>query len=305
MNDLLPEAFNPAQPRREHPSTYFVQDRSNEEELTRLQIQDQMVTTSMGGVLPEQPDPAIFRRVLDVGCGTGGWLIEAAKTYPDMSVLVGVDVSSKMVDYAQGQAEARQVSDRVQFRAMDALRMLEFPANYFDLVNQRIGASYLRTFDWPKLLQEFQRVTRPGGVIRVTEGNIIVQSTSPALTRLYELALDAFYRAGHFFTPESNGVTSQLARLLHQYGFQNVQTRAHALQYRTGTAEWQRFYEDMRHSFRTALPFLRKWSRVPDDYEVIYQQALSEMQQPDFAATWSLLTAWGSKPSSKSPRTQP
>jgi ubiquinone/menaquinone biosynthesis C-methylase UbiE len=290
--DTMP---TPNDPRREHPSTYFVQDRSNVDELTRLQLQDQMLTAGMGGVLPEQPDPAIFQRVLDVGCGTGGWLIEAARTYPTMSLLVGVDVSNKMVEYAQGQAEAQQVSDRVQFRAMDALRMLEFPANYFDLVNQRIGASYLRTFDWPKLLQEYQRVTRPGGVIRVTEGKIVFESTSPALTRLSEIVLDALYRAGHLFTLDRNGVTSELARLLHQYGLQNVQTRTYTLEYRAGTAEGQLYYEDMRRVFRTVVPFLHKWSRVPDDYEAIYQQALNEMQQPDFVATWGLLTAWGIK----------
>src|SRR5713101_7159473 len=129
----------PTDPRQEHPSTYVVQDRSNEEELTRLQIQDQLVTASMGGVLPEQPDPTIFQRVLDVGCGTGGWLIEVAKTYPSISLLVGVDVSERMLAYAQEQAEAQQVSDRVEFRTMDALRMLEFPTHYFDLLNQRFG----------------------------------------------------------------------------------------------------------------------------------------------------------------------
>src|SRR5260221_14733769 len=94
----------PTDPRQEHPSTYFVQDRSSEEEMTRLQIQDQMLTTSMGGVLPEQSDPTIFKRVLDVGCGTGGWLIEAARTYPTMTRLVGVDVRKKMIDYARAQA---------------------------------------------------------------------------------------------------------------------------------------------------------------------------------------------------------
>ncbi len=162
---------NPTNPRREHPSTYFVQDRSNKGEPIRLQIQDQMTTAGMGGVLPEQPDPTIFQRVIDVGCGTGSWLIEAAKTYPTMSLLVGIDVSGKMVEYACAQAEVKQVSDRVEFHTMDALRMLEFPSDYFDLVNHRFGQSWLRTWDWPKLLSEYQRVTRPGGVTRVTESD--------------------------------------------------------------------------------------------------------------------------------------
>jgi len=283
----------PKDSRRELASTYFVEDRSNKEELARLRILDQMTTETMGGVLPEQPDPTIFERVLDVGCGTGGWLIEAAKTYPSMKQLVGVDISGKMVKYARSQAEAQQVSDRVEFHVMDALRMLDFPPGYFDLVNQRYGASYLRTWDWAKLLQEFQHVCRANGVIRVTECDYIVESTSPALLRLCELVLGAFYQSGHCFTPNHNGVTSQLTRLLHQYGFQNVQTCAHRIEYRSGTPEGQRFSENLRLFYRTVVPFLRKWTRVPDDYEQIYQQVLNEMQQPDFAALLNLLTAWG------------
>src|SRR5947209_19752314 len=99
----------------EHPSTYFVQDRSNEEEMIRLQIQGQMITAGMGGVLPEQPRPTSFQRILDIGCGTGDWLIEVARTYPGISVLVGVDVSSTMVQYARTQAAAQQVDSHVQF----------------------------------------------------------------------------------------------------------------------------------------------------------------------------------------------
>ena len=97
----------------DNPSTYIVQDRKNKKELTRLTIQDQMITAAMGGVLPEQADPTVFRRVLDVGCGTGGWIIEAAQTYPTMS-LVGIDISQRMIEYARAQAEAHQVNDRVE-----------------------------------------------------------------------------------------------------------------------------------------------------------------------------------------------
>src|SRR5881394_1366493 len=105
-----------AERNREHPSTYFVQDRSNLDEMTRLRIQDQMLTAGMGGVLPEQDHPIRFRSVLDVGCGTGNWLIETAKTSPTMKRLVGVDISTKMLDFAREQAEAEGVSDRVEFR---------------------------------------------------------------------------------------------------------------------------------------------------------------------------------------------
>ncbi len=284
-------------PRREHPSTYFVPDRSNEEEFTRLQIQDRLVTAIMGGALPEQSDPTIFRRVLDVGCGGGDWLIETAKAYPAISLLIGVDANERLIAYARTQAAAQQVSDRVEFHTMDALRMLEFPTEYFDLVNQRFAWSFLRTWEWPHLLHEYKRVTRPGGVIRITEADIIqgFEETYPALSRLSQLLLHAFHQAGHFFTADGNGVSSQLARLLHQYGFQEVQTRAYTLEYEASTTEGQFLADNTKHLFRTAVPFMRKWIQLPDDYEAIYQQALREAQQPGFVASWSFLTAWGTR----------
>lgn len=286
----------PTEPRREHPSAYFVQDRSSEDEMIRLQIQDEMLTTSMGGVLPEQPEPTRFKSVLDVGCGTGGWLIETAKTYPHIPRLVGVDVSKRMIDYARSQADAQHLSDRVEFRVMDALRMLEFPTHSFDLVNQRFGASFIRTWEWPKILSEYERVSQPDGVIRVTEADFLAGTSSSAFKQLNQLFLQAYHQSGRYYTPDGNAVISQLARLLSQYASLNsVQTRAYTLEYRSGTSEGQQFVENQKRIFRTALPFLRKWLRVPGNYEEMYQQMLSEMQQPDFVATWELLTAWGRK----------
>ena len=274
--------------------TYFVADKSSEDELARLQSQDQLVTEGMGGVLPEQPDPSLFQRVLDVGCGTGGWLIETARTYPHMSLLVGVDISERMINYARAQAAAQQVGERVEFHTMDALRMLEFPDEYFDLVNERLGGSFLRTWDWPKLLQEFQRVARPHGVIRCSEANL-PESNGPSLTQLFQVMLEAFYQAGHSFSATHDSGTKELVRLMQQHGIQNVKTQIHKTEYRAGTLAGRLFSEDMQRVFRVALPFFQKWTRVPDNYQELYQQALKEMQQPDFVARGTMLTAWGTK----------
>ena len=283
----------PSNPRPEQASTYFVQDRSNQEELSRLQVQDQMLSAGMGGVLPEQADPTIFKRVLDAGCGTGSWLIEVARRYPNTSLLRGIDISGKMIEFARQQAEIQQVSDRVEFHVMDVLRTLEFPDQYFDMVNLRLGASYLRTWDWPKLIQEFRRITRSGGVIRLTEPDTRIESNGPFHARLNQMFVQALGKAGHLFNEQSDGVIHELAPLLKRYGLRDVQTRTHVIEYRAGTPEGQRYAEDVRLLFKTLVPFLRKWTQVPDDYDAIYQQALDEMRQPDFVAKWTVLTAWG------------
>ncbi len=282
-------------PRREPGGTYIIPNRENQEEHQRLQAQDQMITRGMGGVLPEQPDPARFQRILDAGCGTGGWLIELARTVPTATRLVGVDVNRHLLEYAREQAQAQQVSDRVEFRLMDALQMLEFPAESFDLVNHRIGESWLRTWDWPRVLAQYERVCRVGGVVRLTEPEVPLESNSPALTRLMELLMATLYRAGHFFTPTIKGVTDHLAELLERYDFAQVQTRSCTLHYQGGTPEGRLFAEDMRLIFRTMLPAFRKWGRVPEDYEAIYQQMLHDVQQPEFEVDWKLLTAWGTR----------
>lgn len=287
---------SPHDPRKgEQPTTYFVADRHNTQELARLTIQDHAITAAMGGVLPEQPDPTAFQRVLDVGCGSGNWAIETAQAYPAMS-LVGIDISQRMVDYACEQARAQQVEDRVEFQAMDALLKLTLPNDSFDLVNMRLGSSFLRTWDWPNVLGELLRVTRPGGVLRVTECELGVESASPAVQQFFEMSRCAAYRSGHLFTQERSGVTSHLTRLLHQYGVRQVQTQAYTIENRVGTTEGQAFYDDLRYGFQTIRPFVQKWGCISEDYDAISKQALNEMRQPDFLALTFLLTAWGNRP---------
>jgi len=287
----MPEHIDPRG--QDNPSTYFVEDRSSNPEMIRLMIQDRTITEGMGGPLAEQPYPSLLNRVLDVGCGPGGWILEAAWLYPHME-LVGIDISWRMIEYARAEAQARKLSDRVEFLVMDALHPLKFPDASFDLVNVRLASSFMLLKDWPRLLQGMLRVTRPGGIIQVTEGENI-QSSSPALTRLGQMMFLAGYKAGQSMRPEVWGMTSMLAQLLTESGCQNVQTRAYTLEYPAGTVAAQNFAQDSMYLFQTLLPFLRKWNCAPEDYDAIYEQALIEMQQKDFHATWNFLTAWGTK----------
>jgi hypothetical protein len=179
---------------------------------------------------------------------------------------------------------------------MDALRMLEFPDSFFDLVNMRLGGSWLRTWDWPKLLGEIFRITHPTGVVRITEQEVIHQRSSQAGTRINEQVLAAFYRAGHLFEEKSTGLTARLPSLLAQHGFSQVQTRAHVLEYRAGAPETQMYNEDMIAASRTLRPFLQKWGCLSDDYEELCQRLVVEAQSPDFHSIWRFQTIWGTRP---------
>ena len=267
-------------------STYMVQEVSNKEELNRLAFQDQMLTTSMGGVLPELSDLTGLHRVLDAGCGTGGWLLEMARAIPTIAVLVGVDIRKATITYARTQAAADPVGRRVKYHVIDALDMSQLPPRFFDLVNQRLGMSYLRIWDWPRQFAEYQRVARSGGIIRITE-SCAPESNSEALNQLNDLLMRALSGAGHLFVTDSpSGVIDGLVPLFKQQGLSKVQTHLHTLEYRAGTPEGELFCKDEKRLFQVVRPFLSKWSHVPYNYKEIYRQALHDMQSPDFVATW-------------------
>jgi SAM-dependent methyltransferase len=178
---------------------------------------------------------------------------------------------------------------------MDALRLLDFPENTFDLVNIRFGVSFLRIWDWAKLLQEMQRVVVHGGVVRLTECGIgPVSSTSPALLHLFDLLRQAFYRSGRLFYESRTSVLEALDPLMVQQGCRAVQTRSSLLHYQAGTPACHAFYEDWKRGFRMLLPFLVKWGCASDTYNEDIQQALENMQGAAFEATVDLLTIWGS-----------
>jgi ubiquinone/menaquinone biosynthesis C-methylase UbiE len=281
---------------RELGSTYVVQDRDNQEELKRLIVQDHLITTTMGGVLPEQPDPGRFRRVLDIGCGPGGWILEAAQAYPQMKKLYGIDISTTIINHAREQAAQQNVAtgpqERVEFLVMDALRMLEFPDDFFDLANLRFGSSFMRQWDWLKMFDEMHRVTRLNGIIRIVDGQMGMLSESAALNRWFDLMRRALYRAGHLFEESPKGLVDSLPSLLVKFGFTKLEVRKQVDEYRFGTAAGDALIEDLMLLFHTLRPYLRRYGCEPKDYDAICLRAAKDMQTSGFTMTWELTTFW-------------
>src|SRR6266496_1335994 len=149
----------------EDENSYFI-DHESGAEMARLLDQDRLYTRSMGGFFSERSDLSAINRILDIGCGPGGWVQELAFAYPEKDI-VGFDISQAMIKYARAQAQVQNL-ENAQFLVMDATGPLDFADNSFDLVNARLIA-FLTPQQWPRLLQECLRITRPGGILRLTE----------------------------------------------------------------------------------------------------------------------------------------
>jgi ubiquinone/menaquinone biosynthesis C-methylase UbiE len=116
---------------------------------------------ALAGVEPSQ-------RLLDVGTGTGLVAVQAAsKVGPDGQVL-GVDLSEGMLEVARAKAARGGLTERLDFRLMDA-EALALDDRTFDVV---VSLYALFHFPNPLLaLEEMHRVLRPRGRIVIAVGS--------------------------------------------------------------------------------------------------------------------------------------
>ena len=274
-------------------SSYFISHEEQDENL-RLLAQDQLITAAMGGPLTEQPDPTHFTRILDVGCGTGGWMIETALKYPWMFV-VGLDISHQFLLTTYEQARAALVDVRMSLRVTDVLLGLDVPDGSFDLVNLRFGVSFVRFWQWGTLLRNMRAALRPGGIIRLTDSHDIT-SSSQALTTLWQIGKRAAHAAGYAMDENVADTTpARLAQMLPTLGFEQIQRVTYTPIYQAHTPERRFFEEDMTRLFRHALPFYRKMGMVPEHYEDLYHTMLDDFTSPTFEVSWPLSTVWGQR----------
>lgn len=129
--------------------------------------------------------------LLDVGCGAGEFLIEAAVSVADLRG-VGIDASATMVSTSS--ARGREAGVTVEFRTGDAHR-LDFPDASFDRVN---CSRVLVHLDDPQVaLSEMARVLAPGGRVGISEPDfdaLMIDSDDLDIARAVRLHVTAGLR---------------------------------------------------------------------------------------------------------------
>ena len=267
-------------------------------ELTRLINLDQVTTQAMGGPLVGIDANHIpqIKNILDTGCGPGGWVLNVAFGLPDAEV-TGVDTSRSMIDYANGRARTRQLSN-ASFGVMDIRRPLDFADGAFDLVNARYLTGVLKREDWVGFLQECLRLLRPGGLVRLTETDGVLVTTSPALSQLNLWLMQAMHRMGYGHSPDgfTLGVSSVLPSLLRKIGIKQPETFA---------CEFDGSHYSQHHItllrlceivyFQAQSIITKTEVAGAEEIKKLYQQMLIEIQRDDFCCIFNMRCIVGEK----------
>ena len=278
-------------------NTYLI-DAESALEMARLLDQDRVMTKGMGGVFPEQEDADLpdVARILDVACGPGGWVNEVAQQYPHIDV-TGIDISKNTINYAKAHAQVRKLNN-AHFVMMDALKPLDFPDAFFDIVNMRTVVGFVPPAQWVPYLTECTRVLRSGGILRLTEGEYGF-TNKPAHEQFMALLNQAQYRAGRSFSPTGHnaGMIAMLRPLLKHAGIENIQSKAHVIDYSFGMEAYEEGIEDIKFVLELVQPLLFGTKVItPEAYTEMHTQILEEIQAEDFSGVTVLLTVWGEKP---------
>ncbi|KAL0089721.1 S-adenosyl-L-methionine-dependent methyltransferase [Phycomyces blakesleeanus] len=155
--------------------------------------------------------------VVDFGCGTGAWVIDMAKSYPD-STFIGVDIANVFPN--------DNLPPNVSFSIMDISKPLDFKDNSLDFVNSRLLLGGLKKEKWATMLTEWYRIVKPGGIVQLMEVDFMAADIVPGAERFIKGLHDLMEERGLDFF-----VAVKLPALLRCNGFNVVERNARKMEF--------------------------------------------------------------------------
>lgn len=115
--------------------------------------------------------------ILDVATGTGDLALALTKVQPEK--IIGIDISSGMLEKAKIKTADKHLSDIIEYIEGDA-ENLPFEDNYFDVITVAFGVRNFETLN--KGLKELKRVLKPNGNLFILEFS---KPQNPLMRKLY------------------------------------------------------------------------------------------------------------------------
>ncbi|KAF8506853.1 S-adenosyl-L-methionine-dependent methyltransferase [Russula emetica] len=234
---------------------------ADDEELDRLDMQHEMFKKVMGTYPPPMAEvmvddtPGESKSVLDLGCGSGNWILEVARDFPHCQAVAVDLVPMQSIDMPPNcRSEVDDINIGLQHFYGD-----------FNVVHARLISSGIK--DFPALIDHISQCLRPGGLMELLEFDF----------RVY----DADYKA--FSLPVDTMEPPWLPRWM---SLANMAVRQHggtphaANMLYSWTLQHQAF-EDVVYEeyFVPAAPFM---SRREPNYH--FKRTVSEMMRDDILA---------------------
>ncbi len=250
-------------------------------EADRLDLQHHALREALGRnhLAPAGP----LRRVLDVGTGTGQWGFEVCWEHPE-ALVVGLDLVPGRAEHPSGYRHVRG----------NVLQGLPFQSDTFDLVHQRFLVSGIPVGEWPRVVAELVRVTRPGGWVELAEPTMEFSRMGPAARRFWGLVQDVATSLG---LDVAKTVFDSLDRYLREAGLEEVTRRELELP----VGEWGGRVGSFLASDARAV--LTRMGEVLQSRSIITlgeaadlaRRSLQEFEE--HRTVWPMVIAYGRKPS--------
>jgi len=243
-----------------------------------------MMRTILGGNIVA-PLPYTPSTIVDVGCGTGQWVLDVANEIPAAKV-IGIDL-----ELPQTGTTHPHYPRNCSFERLNALDPLPYAPQSIDYMHLRFMSSALPLDTWPQVIPRLASYVKMGGWIEWVESGPIY-AAGPAFQQLCAAWEELRRRHGHLAHPGPQIAQSlQLAGLIGVV-YQPVRVPIGAYGGRLGRMVAQ----DGIATFRALRPGILEFQLMtPQEFDWCIDQAQFEVndQRGAFQSTWEIAVAYG------------
>jgi SAM-dependent methyltransferase len=189
---------------------------------------------------------------------------------------------------------------------MNALKPLDFPNNYFDLIHMRTAIGFIPRERWLEVFLECKRKLRPGGILLSTEGeNGVFTNASTNTAHLMHWLTQVIDFSGLAFWDKWGsmlGIHGMQRHFIRKARFENIQEQLFYVDASFDTKQylsWLGHHATMVKDLKPTIcksPELGGLGVSESEFEAVLDASYEEVRHPDFISYSYYQAVAGQKP---------